>query len=88
MKGSSKFMNKDFGFSGILGGKQSTNPGILLFFFLFLMIQRFVGELWSINAVESILIFIKKKWFSFAQISTIGTESKYDIVTDHPLPAM
>ncbi|CAL9226057.1 unnamed protein product [Arabidopsis halleri] len=26
MKGSSKFMNKDFGFSGILGGKQSTNP--------------------------------------------------------------
>jgi len=45
MKGSSKFMNKDFGFSGILGGKQSTNPGILLFFFLFLMIQRFVGEL-------------------------------------------
>ncbi|KAL0873785.1 hypothetical protein Bca101_023490 [Brassica carinata] len=26
MKGSSKFMNKDFGFSGILGGKQNTNP--------------------------------------------------------------
>ncbi|XP_010441760.1 PREDICTED: pectin acetylesterase 11 [Camelina sativa] len=26
MKGSSKLMNKDFGFSGILGGKQSTNP--------------------------------------------------------------
>ena len=28
MKGSSKFMNKDFGFSGILGGKQNTNPGL------------------------------------------------------------
>ncbi|XP_010536210.1 PREDICTED: pectin acetylesterase 7-like [Tarenaya hassleriana] len=26
MKGSSKFMNKDFGFSGILGSKQSSNP--------------------------------------------------------------
>lgn len=35
MKGSSKLMNKDFGFSGILGGKQSSNPGSYFYHFVY-----------------------------------------------------
>ena len=80
MKGSSKFMNKDFGFSGILGGKQNTNPGLtLIFFYFFLYPTNFSSECWRSMVSKPVIFF---------QIFTIGIESKYVIVTDHLSPAM
>lgn len=78
MKGSSKFMNKDFGFSGILGGKQSTNPGSYMFFFVY----QFHEFLFCFQWNEIDLDFVS------SQTSITGIESKFDIVMVHLSPVI
>lgn len=73
-------MNKDFGFSGILGGKQSTNPGFQFFFISFHFVQR-IFYLFSyamrLNRILGVL-----------QTFTIGIESKFGIAMVHLSPVI
>jgi len=54
-------MNKDFGFSGILGGKQSTNPGSQFFLFLIFLFNKLM--------ISFLMLLMQWDWIGFGDFA-------------------